>query len=121
MISYASLLTLRQFEAKQFILATARLVLLEITYGKPKEAQLLSQIMQAWKDPQRTRLGQLIEGCTPEYTVWRRQKIEDTIFFPARMRVSVSDPIPKQLLEVDIVRSEFALERLEMEWKYKKL
>ena len=37
------------------------------------------------------------------------------------MRVSVLDPIPKQLSEVDIIRSEFASERLEMERKYKKL
>ena len=37
------------------------------------------------------------------------------------MRVSVPDPIPKQLSKVDIVRSEFASERLEMEWKYKRL
>ena len=77
--------------------------------------------MQAWKDPHRTRLGQLIKGCTPEYTVWRGQKIEDTIFPQARMRIFVSDPIPKQLSEVDIVRSEFASERLEMERKYKRL
>ena len=37
------------------------------------------------------------------------------------MRVFVPDPIPKQLSEVDIVRSEFASERLEMEQKYKRL
>ena len=37
------------------------------------------------------------------------------------MRVSVPDPIPKQLSEVDIVRSEFVSKRLEMEQKYKKL
>ena len=37
------------------------------------------------------------------------------------MRVSVSDPIPKQLLEVDIVRLEFTSERFEMERKYKEL
>ena len=37
------------------------------------------------------------------------------------MRVSVPDPIPKQLSEIDIVRSEFTSKRLEMEWKYKKL
>ena len=49
------------------------------------------------------------------------ERVEDTIFFPARMRVSVPDPIPKQLSEVDIVRSEFASERLEIERKYKKL
>ena len=42
MISYAPLLALRQFEAKQFLPATARLVSLEITYGKPEKAQLLS-------------------------------------------------------------------------------
>ena len=37
------------------------------------------------------------------------------------MSVSVPDLIPKQLSEVDIVRSEFTLERLEMEQKYKRL
>ena len=37
------------------------------------------------------------------------------------MKVSVPDSIPKQLSKVDIVRSEFALERIEMEQKYKKL
>ena len=71
MISYAPLLVLRQFRAKQFIPATVRLALLEITYGKYEEAQMLSQIMQAWKDPHRIRLGQLIGGCTLKYTVWR--------------------------------------------------
>ena len=121
MISYAPLLTLRQFRAKQFISATAGLVSLKITYGKPQKAQLLSQIMQVWKDPHRTRLGQLIKRCTPEYTIWRRQKIEHTVLPPTRMRVSVPDPIPKQPSEVDIVRSEFALERMEMERKYKGL
>ena len=40
---------------------------------------------------------------------------------PAKIRVSISDPIPEQPTEVDIVRSEFASERLEMEQKYKKL
>ena len=82
---------------------------------------MLSQIMQAWKDPYKTRLDQLIEGCTPKYIVWRRQKIEAMVLPPFRMRVPVLDLIPKQLSEVDIVRSEFALERLEMEQKYKKL
>ena len=121
MISYAPLLVLRQFRPKQFIPATARLTSLEITYGKPEEAQLLSQIMQVWKDPHKMRLGQLIERCTLEYTVWRGQKIEDMVLLLDKMRVSVPNPIPKQLSEVDIVRSEFAFERLEMEWKYKKL
>ena len=37
------------------------------------------------------------------------------------MRVSILDPILKQLSEVDIVRSEFASEMLKMEQKYKKL
>ena len=95
MISYASFLGSRQFEAKQFLPTTARLVSLKITYGKLEEAQLLSQIMQAWKDPYRTRLDQLIGGYTLKYTVWREQKIEDIVFPPTRMRVFVSDPIPK--------------------------
>ena len=43
------------------------------------------------------------------------------IFPPVGMGVPISDPIPKQLSEVDIVRSNFALERLKMERKYKML
>ena len=63
------------------------------------------------------RLGQLVRGCT----VWRGQEIEDTVLPPARMIVLIPNPIPKQLSKVDTVQSEFALERLEMERKYKKL
>ena len=79
------------------------LVALEITYSQSGEVQLLGQIMEAWKDLHRTRLGQLIEGHTLEYLVWRGQNIEDTVLPPTRMRVSVLDPIPKQPSEMDIV------------------
>ena len=82
---------------------------------------MLSQIMQAWKDPHGARLGQLIGGCTSKYIIWRGQKIEDTVLPPARMIVLIPNPIPKQLSKVDIVRSEFVSERLEMEQKYKML
>ena len=84
-ISYAFILAIRQFEAKQFIPATVGLALLELTYGQLGQAQLLSQMMQAWKDPHRTSFGQLIEGCTLEYIVWRRQKIKDAVPFLARL------------------------------------
>ena len=57
MISYAPLLALRQFGAKKFIPATARLALLEITYVKSEKAKMLSQVIQAWKDPHRARLA----------------------------------------------------------------
>ena len=71
-ISYASALAIRQYEAKQFIPVTTDLASLELEYGQPGQAQLLSQMIQSWKEPHRMRLGQLIGGCTPEYTVWRR-------------------------------------------------
>ena len=121
MISYAPLLALRQFGPKQFVPATGGLVSLEITYDQSEKTQVLSQVMQAWKNPHRPRLGQLIGGCTPKYTVWKRQKIEDMVLPLAKMKVLIPDPIPEQPSEVDIVRSEFASERLEMEQKYKKL
>ena len=57
MINYGPLFTLRQFKAKQFIPTTIELASLEITYGQLGDAQVLSQIMQAWKDPHKTRLG----------------------------------------------------------------
>ena len=43
------------------------------------------------------------------------------VLSPAKMRVSVSDPILEQPSEIDIIRSEFTSERLEMEQKYLKL
>ena len=78
-------------------------------------------MMQAWKNPHRMRLGQIVGGCTLEYTVWRRQKIEDAVPFLVRMQVSVLNPAPIQPSEVEIVRSEFASKRLEMEQKYLRL
>ena len=69
--SYTHILAIRQFRAKQFIPTTARLVSLELMYGQPGKAQLLNQMMQTWKNPHRMRLGQIVGGCTPEYTVWR--------------------------------------------------
>ena len=67
------------------------------------------------------RLGQLVGGCTPEYTVWRRQKIEDAIPLPDRMQVLIPYPVPVQPSEIEIIRAEFASEKLEMEQKYLKL
>ena len=47
MISYAPLLVLRQFGAKQFVPATNGLVSSEITYDQSEKTQVLSQVMQA--------------------------------------------------------------------------
>ena len=74
-----------------------------------------------WKDPHRIRLDQIVGECISEYTIWKRKKIEDTIPLPIRMQVSVSDLAPMQPSEVEIVRSEFAFERLEMKQKYLRL
>ena len=121
MISYAPILAIRQFETKQFIPTTIRLTLLELTYGQPGQVQLLSQMMQAWKDLHRMRLGQIVGGCTLEYTVWSRQKIEDKVFFPDRMQIPIPNPVLVQPSEIEIIRLEFAFERLEMEQKYLRL
>ena len=121
MISYAPILAIRQFEAKQFIPATADLASLELEYGQPGEAQLLSQMLQTWKEPHKMRLCQLVGGCTPEYTVWRRQKVEDAILCPDRMQVPISDPVPVQPSEIEIIRVEFASEKSKMERKYLRL
>ena len=48
-ISYAPALTIRQYEAKQFIPVTTDLASLELEYGQPGQAQLLSQMLQSWK------------------------------------------------------------------------
>ena len=67
------------------------------------------------------RLGQIVGGCTPEYTIWRRQKIEDAVPFLDRIQVPISDPVPVQPLEIEIIRSEFTFERSKMEQKYLRL
>ena len=63
------------------------------------------------------RLDQLVGGCTPEYTVWRRQKVEDALLCPDKMQVPIPDPFPVQPSEIEIIRVEFTSERLEMEQK----
>ena len=56
-----------------------------------------------------------------EIYCWREQKIEDAVPHPARMRVSILDPTLIQPSKVEIIRLEFAFERLEMEQKYLRL
>ena len=121
MISYAPLLALRQFGAKQFVPVTGGLVSSEITYDQSEKTRVLSQVMQTWKEPHRIRLRQLVGGCTPKYTVWRRQKIEDTVSLPNRMQVPIPDPIPIQPSEIKIIKVEFASERSKMEQMYLRL
>ena len=121
MISYVLILAIRQFEAKQFIPATTDLASLELTYDQPGQGQLLNQMMQVWKDPYKMRLSQIVGGCTLEYTVWRRQKIEDAVPLPVSMQVLVPDPVLIQPSKVEIVRLEFASERLKIEQKYLRL
>ena len=82
---------------------------------------MLSQVMQAWKDPHRTRLSQLVGGCTLEYIIWRRQKIEDAVSLPDRIQVPIPDPVLVQLSKIEIIRLEFAFERSKMERKYLRL
>ena len=61
------------------------------------------------------RLGQIVGGCTPEYTIWRRQKIKDIVPLLDRMQVSVSDSVLVQLSKIEIIRLEFAFERSKIE------
>ena len=56
-----------------------------------------------------------------EYIISRGQKIGDVVSLSARIRVSVPDPTPIQPSEVEIVKLEFASERLEIEQKYFRL
>ena len=72
MISYAPILAIRQFGTKQFILAAVELASLELMYGQPRQAELLNQMMQAWKNLHMMRLDQIVGGYTSKYTVWRR-------------------------------------------------
>ena len=66
-------------------------------------------------------MGQIVGGSTLEYTVWKGQKIEDAVPLPVKMQVPVPDPAPMQPSKVEIIRSKFAFERLEMEQKYLRL
>ena len=100
MISYTPIFAIRQLRAKQFIPAITGLASLELMYGQSGQAQLFNQMMQAWKDPYRMRLGLMIGGCTPKYIIWREQKIKDAIPPSTRMRVSILDPVPIRPSEV---------------------
>ena len=66
-------------------------------------------------------MSQLVGGCTPEYIIWRRQKINAIVPLQDRMQVPISDPVPVQPSEIEIVRAKFASERLEIEQKYLRL
>ena len=65
------------------------------------------------------RLGNILDKVTPEYAVWKAQKIEDKVMLPARMRVPVTDPLPKKPSKLEIARAEFEMERVKMEQENK--
>ena len=66
-------------------------------------------------------MGQIVEGCTSKYTIWREHKIEDAVPLSAIMRVLIPNPVPIQPSKVEIIKLEFASERLEIEKKYLRL
>ena len=120
-VSYALLMVLRQFLAKQFIPATTWLNRYEFMYGASREPKEVDQLIFVWKHPHRMRLGNILDKVTPEYVVWRAQKIEDKVMLPARMRIPVTDPPPKKPSELEIAQAEFEVERLKMEQESKRL
>ena len=71
-ISYAPVLAIRQFEGKAIHPSLRRISLTRIRVWLTGASSLLNQIMLTWKDPHKMRLGQIVGGCTPEYTIWRR-------------------------------------------------
>ena len=100
---------------------TFKLNQFEFMYGQSREIKEVNHLVFAWKHPHWMRLGNILEKVTPEYVVWRSKKIEDIVLLPSRMKVPTLDPPPRQPYETEIVRSKFAIERLEIEQKYKSL
>ncbi|KAG8490473.1 hypothetical protein CXB51_013633 [Gossypium anomalum] len=121
-IGYALLLVLRQYELRQFVLATHGLAQSEFVYKGADYKRKLSEVSSAWNKTCQLKGVAISPATTPEYVEWRSRMINDNIPKPSR---EGARPIEEYLRvmpsELEIMKQEFERRNLELEKRIAKL
>ncbi|KAH1115471.1 hypothetical protein J1N35_008849 [Gossypium stocksii] len=78
-IGYAPLLVLRQYQLRQFILATQGLAQCEFSYKDENYKKKAREISNAWNQTHKLKGLATNPLTTPEYDQWHGQRINDNI------------------------------------------
>ena len=76
-VSYTSLLVLRQYGSKQFISTTYELNHLGFDYGGLGYVNQLIELLKIWKEPRRMDLGKHVCDVAPGYLAWRLNRVKN--------------------------------------------
>ncbi|KAG8472005.1 hypothetical protein CXB51_036546 [Gossypium anomalum] len=114
-IGYASLLVLRQFGLRQFVLATHGLTQSEFAYRGADYKKRVGEISSTWNKTCRLKGVAIGPATTPEYVEWRGRRINDNIPEPS---VEGARPMEEYLQvmpsELEIMKQEFERKNLEL-------
>ncbi|KAK5785918.1 hypothetical protein PVK06_040540 [Gossypium arboreum] len=121
-VGYAPLLVLRQYWARQFILATQGLAQSDFSYKGDHYKKRMREIFEAWKKPFYMKI--LTEGSTStlEYKGWFSRRVNDNVPRPI---LGVARSLEKSLRvipsELEVMKQEFERENSELEKRIEKL
>ncbi|XP_052878027.1 uncharacterized protein LOC128284213 [Gossypium arboreum] len=121
-IGYATLLALRQFHLRQFVLATHGLTQSEFAYRGADYKKKVGEISSAWNKTCRLKGVAIGPATTPEYVEWRGRRTNDNIPEPnmegAQLMEEYLQVMPSEL---EIMKQEFGRKNLELEKRIAKL
>ncbi|KAG8500649.1 hypothetical protein CXB51_004420 [Gossypium anomalum] len=121
-VGYTPLLVLRQYQARQFILATQGLAQSDFSYKGDHYKKRMQEISEAWKKPFYMKI--LIEGSTStlEYKGWFSRRVNDNV---PRPTLGVARSLEESLRvipsEVEVMKQEFERKNSELEKRMEKL
>ncbi|XP_040967933.1 uncharacterized protein [Gossypium hirsutum] len=121
-VGYAPLLVLRQYKARQFILATRGLAQSDFSYKGDHYKKKMREISEAWKKICCVKI--LTEGpkTTLEYKGWFSKRINDNIPRPSLGATrSIEENLRVVPSELEVIKQEFERKSLELGKKIEKL
>ena len=81
-VSYTTLLVLRQYGSEQFIPATHGLNHVEFDYGGPSYVNQLIELSKMWKEPRQMNLEKHVCDIAPGHVACRSNQIKDLVLPP---------------------------------------
>ncbi|KAL1066749.1 hypothetical protein V6Z11_D12G082100 [Gossypium hirsutum] len=121
-IGYAPLLVLRQYNSRQFVLATYGYAQCEFLYQGDNYKKKVKEISQAWNQVHKMKRLAVGSMTTLEYDEWRRKRINDNIL---ELNLESVRPMEKYLQvipsELETIKQDFEKRNLELEKKIERL
>ncbi|MBA0817440.1 hypothetical protein Gohar_003755, partial [Gossypium harknessii] len=107
-VGYASLLVLRQYRSRQFILATRGLAQCKFSYKGDNYKKKVREISNAWNQTRKMKIFVVNLMTTPEYNWWWGKRVNDNIFILTQENTrSIEEHLQVILSELEIIKQDF--------------